>query len=120
VLVPSVFVNDPMDLRITLSLNGRVVQDESTKDMIFDVSRLVSYASHITALQPGDLILTGSPAGNGAHWRNSSPTATRSTRPSPASAGSATNVSRNRPECDHQRRISEVGRTESSNRGHAW
>jgi 2,4-diketo-3-deoxy-L-fuconate hydrolase len=69
VLVPSVFVSDPMDLRITLSLNGRVMQDESTKDMIFDVSRLVSYASHITALQPGDLILTGSPAGNGAHWR---------------------------------------------------
>jgi 2-keto-4-pentenoate hydratase/2-oxohepta-3-ene-1,7-dioic acid hydratase in catechol pathway len=69
VLVPSVFVDDPMDLRITLSLNGKVMQDESTKDMIFDVSRLISYASHITTLQPGDLILTGSPAGNGAHWR---------------------------------------------------
>jgi 2,4-didehydro-3-deoxy-L-rhamnonate hydrolase len=69
VLVPSAFVADPMDLRITLSVNGRVMQDESTKDMIFDVSRLVSYASHITPLQPGDLILTGSPAGNGAHWR---------------------------------------------------
>jgi 2,4-diketo-3-deoxy-L-fuconate hydrolase len=69
VLVPSVFVSDPMDLRITLSLNGKVMQDESTKDMIFDVSRLISYASHITTLQPGDLILTGSPAGNGAHWR---------------------------------------------------
>jgi 2,4-didehydro-3-deoxy-L-rhamnonate hydrolase len=69
VLVPSMFVGDPMDLRITLSLNGKVMQDESTKDMIFDVSRLISYASHITTLQPGDLILTGSPAGNGAHWR---------------------------------------------------
>jgi 2-keto-4-pentenoate hydratase/2-oxohepta-3-ene-1,7-dioic acid hydratase in catechol pathway len=69
VLVPSVFVGDPMDLRITLSVNGQVMQDESTKDMIFDVARLVSYASQITALQPGDLILTGSPAGNGAHWR---------------------------------------------------
>jgi len=69
VLVPSVFVGDPMDLRISLSLNGKVMQDESTKDMIFDVPRLISYASHITALQPGDLILTGSPAGNGAHWR---------------------------------------------------
>jgi 2-keto-4-pentenoate hydratase/2-oxohepta-3-ene-1,7-dioic acid hydratase in catechol pathway len=69
VLVPSVFVDDPMDLRITLSLNGKVMQDESTKDMIFDVSRLISYASHITTLQPGDMILTGSPAGNGAHWR---------------------------------------------------
>jgi 2-keto-4-pentenoate hydratase/2-oxohepta-3-ene-1,7-dioic acid hydratase in catechol pathway len=69
VLVPSVFVDDPMDLRITLSVNGQVMQDESTKDMIFDVARLVSYASQITALRPGDLILTGSPAGNGAHWR---------------------------------------------------
>jgi 2-keto-4-pentenoate hydratase/2-oxohepta-3-ene-1,7-dioic acid hydratase in catechol pathway len=69
VLVPSVFVPDPMDLRITLSLNGKVMQDESTKDMIFDVSRLISYASRITTLQPGDLVLTGSPAGNGAHWR---------------------------------------------------
>jgi 2-keto-4-pentenoate hydratase/2-oxohepta-3-ene-1,7-dioic acid hydratase in catechol pathway len=69
VLVPSVFVSDPMDLRITLSLNGKVMQDESTKDMIFDLPRLISYASHITTLLPGDLVLTGSPAGNGAHWR---------------------------------------------------
>ena len=68
VLVPSAFVADPMDLRITLSVNGQVMQDESTKDMIFDVPRLVSYASRVVRLQPGDLILTGSPAGNGARW----------------------------------------------------
>ncbi len=69
VLVPSVFTGDPMDLRIALSVNGQVMQDESTKDMIFDVARLVSYASRLVQLLPGDLILTGSPAGNGAHWR---------------------------------------------------
>jgi 2-keto-4-pentenoate hydratase/2-oxohepta-3-ene-1,7-dioic acid hydratase in catechol pathway len=68
VLVPSAFAGDPMDLRITLSVNGQVMQDESTKDMIFDVPRLVSYASHTVRLEPGDLILTGSPAGNGARW----------------------------------------------------
>lgn len=67
-LVPAAFVGDPGDLRVTLRLNGDVMQDESTEDMIFDVARLVSYASQIVALQPGDLVLTGSPAGNGMHW----------------------------------------------------
>jgi 2-keto-4-pentenoate hydratase/2-oxohepta-3-ene-1,7-dioic acid hydratase in catechol pathway len=67
-LVPAEFVGDPMDLRITLRLNGDVMQDESTKDMIFDVARLVSYCSEIATLLPGDLVLTGSPAGNGMHW----------------------------------------------------
>ena len=44
------------------------MQNESTADMIFDVPRLVSYASSKLALQAGDLLLTGSPAGNGSHW----------------------------------------------------
>jgi 2-keto-4-pentenoate hydratase/2-oxohepta-3-ene-1,7-dioic acid hydratase in catechol pathway len=43
------------------------MQDESTEDMIFDVARLVSYVSGIARLLPGDLVLTGSPAGNGIH-----------------------------------------------------
>jgi 2-keto-4-pentenoate hydratase/2-oxohepta-3-ene-1,7-dioic acid hydratase in catechol pathway len=67
-LVPAAFITDPMDLRITLRHNGQVRQDESTKDMIFDVAALIAYASTLTELAPGDLILTGSPAGNGAHW----------------------------------------------------
>jgi 2-keto-4-pentenoate hydratase/2-oxohepta-3-ene-1,7-dioic acid hydratase in catechol pathway len=67
-LVPAAFVPDPMDLRITLRHNGTVRQDESTKDMIFDLPALISYASSVTTLGPGDLLLTGSPAGNGAHW----------------------------------------------------
>ncbi|MCR3750712.1 fumarylacetoacetate hydrolase family protein [Lentzea californiensis] len=66
-VVPAEFVRDPSDLRLTLELNGDVMQDESTKDMIFDVARMVSYVSQTTVLLPGDLVLTGSPAGNGAH-----------------------------------------------------
>lgn len=67
-LVPAAFVGDPGDLRITLRHNGVVRQDESTKDMIFDIPRLIAYVSTTTTLRPGDLLLTGSPAGNGAHW----------------------------------------------------
>ncbi|MBB2914242.1 2-keto-4-pentenoate hydratase/2-oxohepta-3-ene-1,7-dioic acid hydratase in catechol pathway [Streptosporangium becharense] len=67
-LVPSAFVADPGDLQVTLRLNGEIMQDESTKDMIFDVARLVSYVSQTVELLPGDLVLTGSPAGNGMHW----------------------------------------------------
>ncbi len=67
-IVPAEFVGDPMDLQVTLRLNGDVMQDESTKDMIFDVAQIVSYCSRIATLLPGDLVLTGSPAGNGIHW----------------------------------------------------
>ena len=67
-IVPARFVPDPTNLRITLSLNGEVMQDESTADMIFDIPRLIEYVSAITPLLPGDLLLTGSPAGNGAHY----------------------------------------------------
>jgi 2-keto-4-pentenoate hydratase/2-oxohepta-3-ene-1,7-dioic acid hydratase in catechol pathway len=68
VIVPAEFVDDPMDLRVTLRHNGTVRQDESTADMIFDIARIIEYTSHRVALRPGDLILTGSPAGNGAAW----------------------------------------------------
>jgi 2-keto-4-pentenoate hydratase/2-oxohepta-3-ene-1,7-dioic acid hydratase in catechol pathway len=67
-LVPAEFVGDPGDLRVVLKLNDRPMQDESTKDMIFDVARLVAYISQTVRLLPGDLVLTGSPAGNGLHW----------------------------------------------------
>jgi 2-keto-4-pentenoate hydratase/2-oxohepta-3-ene-1,7-dioic acid hydratase in catechol pathway len=67
-LVPAEAIADPGDLRVTLKLNGETMQDESTKDMLFGVARLVSYASQTAQLLPGDLVLTGSPAGNGIHW----------------------------------------------------
>jgi 2-keto-4-pentenoate hydratase/2-oxohepta-3-ene-1,7-dioic acid hydratase in catechol pathway len=68
-VVPSAFVPDPMDLTLTLSLNGAVMQNASTEDMIFDIATLVSYASTRVALLSGDLLCTGSPAGNGMHHR---------------------------------------------------
>jgi 2-keto-4-pentenoate hydratase/2-oxohepta-3-ene-1,7-dioic acid hydratase in catechol pathway len=67
-LVPAAYVGDPQALRITLKLNGAVMQDESTADMIFGVARLIEHLSNIVELQPGDIICTGSPAGNGAHY----------------------------------------------------
>jgi 2-keto-4-pentenoate hydratase/2-oxohepta-3-ene-1,7-dioic acid hydratase in catechol pathway len=67
-LVPAEFVDEHP--HVTLRLNGQVMQDESTKDMIFDVAAIIAAASEITPLRPGDLVLTGSPAGNGiAHGR---------------------------------------------------
>ncbi|WP_406437549.1 fumarylacetoacetate hydrolase family protein [Streptomyces sp. NBC_01613] len=67
-IVPAESIADPGDLRVTLKLNGETMQDESTKDMLFGVARLVSYISQTAQLLPGDLVLTGSPAGNGIHW----------------------------------------------------
>ncbi|WP_033307954.1 fumarylacetoacetate hydrolase family protein [Streptomyces iakyrus] len=67
-IVPAGSITDPGDLRVTLKLNGETMQDESTKDMLFGIARLVSYISQTSRLLPGDLVLTGSPAGNGIHW----------------------------------------------------
>lgn len=67
-LVPAAFVSDPQQLQLTLKLNGQVMQDESTADMIFTVAHLIEYISAGVELQPGDVICTGSPAGNGIHY----------------------------------------------------
>ena len=67
-LVPAAYVPDPQNLRITLKLNGEVKQDDCTSDMIHDVARLIEYISSKVQLYPGDLICTGSPAGNGTHY----------------------------------------------------
>ena len=53
------------DLRIWCTLNDEVVQDSRTSDLIFSPAELVSYVSTFTTLRPGDLILTGTPAGVG-------------------------------------------------------
>jgi 2-keto-4-pentenoate hydratase/2-oxohepta-3-ene-1,7-dioic acid hydratase in catechol pathway len=65
-LVPAAHIGDPMDLRLRLDVNGRTMQDETTADMLFDIAALVSYVSTVAELRPGDIVLTGSPAGNGA------------------------------------------------------
>ncbi|HEX7835316.1 MAG TPA: fumarylacetoacetate hydrolase family protein, partial [Pseudolysinimonas sp.] len=67
-LVPSTLV-DPANLTIQLTLNGETMQDSTTADLLFDVAALVSYASQTQPLLPGDLLLTGSPPGNGQHWK---------------------------------------------------
>jgi 2-keto-4-pentenoate hydratase/2-oxohepta-3-ene-1,7-dioic acid hydratase in catechol pathway len=67
-IVPAPFV-DPTDISIQLSLNGELMQDATTAELIFDVPTLVSAASQTVMLNPGDILLTGSPAGNGQHWK---------------------------------------------------
>ncbi|WP_268878158.1 fumarylacetoacetate hydrolase family protein [Gulosibacter macacae] len=68
VLVPARFIPDPKALRIQLQLNGQMMQDATTDDLLFDIPSLIAYASSIARLEPGDLLITGSPAGNGSHW----------------------------------------------------
>jgi 2-keto-4-pentenoate hydratase/2-oxohepta-3-ene-1,7-dioic acid hydratase in catechol pathway len=58
-------IMDPQDLPLRLSVNGKLKQNGSTRDMIFPVTVLVSYISRFMSLQPGDVILTGTPAGVG-------------------------------------------------------
>jgi 2-keto-4-pentenoate hydratase/2-oxohepta-3-ene-1,7-dioic acid hydratase in catechol pathway len=65
-VVPKEFVADPQKLAIKFTLNGQLMQDSSTSAMIHDVYELVSYASHITTLRPGDVIATGTPPGVGS------------------------------------------------------
>ncbi len=56
-------VPDPQDLRLWLDIDGKRMQDGSTKTMIFGVDKLVSYVSHFITLHPGDIISTGTPPG---------------------------------------------------------
>lgn len=58
-------LGDPHDLRLRTWVNGELRQEATTADLIFRVPRLVAQVAEITALQPGDLILTGTPEGVG-------------------------------------------------------
>jgi 5-oxopent-3-ene-1,2,5-tricarboxylate decarboxylase/2-hydroxyhepta-2,4-diene-1,7-dioate isomerase len=62
-LVDAADVPDPMALALKTTVNGKVTQEGSTKDMIFDVPFLIEYFSGFMTLNPGDLILTGTPDG---------------------------------------------------------
>lgn len=92
-IVPRDFVPDPRSLRIRLSVNGEPMQDESVDDIIYGVEELVSYASTIAELRPGDLLLTGSPAGNAGHYGN------RWLRPGDVVEGEITGLGRQRNVC---------------------
>lgn len=56
---------DPSNLKVQLRLNGEVMQDGCTSDLIFDVPQIVSYLSRQMTLLPGTLIMTGTPSGVG-------------------------------------------------------
>ncbi len=58
-------VDHAADLRLTCTVNGEVMQDARTNDLLFGPAHLVSYISTFTTLHPGDLILTGTPSGVG-------------------------------------------------------
>jgi 2-keto-4-pentenoate hydratase/2-oxohepta-3-ene-1,7-dioic acid hydratase in catechol pathway len=64
-LVTADEVPDPGALRITTRLNGEIMQDSNTNQLIFNIPKIVSYFSHSFTLDPGDLIATGTPAGVG-------------------------------------------------------
>jgi 2-keto-4-pentenoate hydratase/2-oxohepta-3-ene-1,7-dioic acid hydratase in catechol pathway len=64
-LVAAAEISDPHALRIRAIVSGEVLQDSTTANLIFGVDEIVSYASRTITLEPGDLILTGTPAGVG-------------------------------------------------------
>src|SRR3989304_4922291 len=61
-LVPASEISDPHDLRIRAIVSGEVLQDSTTANLIFGIDEIISYASQTSPLEPGDLILTGTPA----------------------------------------------------------
>lgn len=65
VLVTRDEIPDPQLLRLTTSVNGELVQDSSTAEMIFGVAELIAFCSRSLTLAPGDLLLTGTPWGCG-------------------------------------------------------
>lgn len=58
-------VGEPGKLKIQLRLNGQIMQDSSTAELIFSVDALIAYVSTVCTLYPGDVIFTGTPAGVG-------------------------------------------------------
>jgi 2,4-diketo-3-deoxy-L-fuconate hydrolase len=92
-IVPTEFVPDYRALRITLKVNGEPMQDEGVDDIIYGIEQLVAYASRVVDLRPGDLLLTGSPAGNAAHHGG------RWLRPGDAMEGRITGLGMQRNTC---------------------
>ena len=63
--VPAATIPDPHNLELRLSVNGELKQNGTSSDMIHRVPQIISYISGIFTLEPGDVILTGTPAGVG-------------------------------------------------------
>jgi 2-keto-4-pentenoate hydratase/2-oxohepta-3-ene-1,7-dioic acid hydratase in catechol pathway len=64
-IVPAAASFDPQNVSLRLSVNGELKQDGRSNDMIFSVAEQIATASRIMTLDPGDLLLTGTPAGVG-------------------------------------------------------
>jgi 2-keto-4-pentenoate hydratase/2-oxohepta-3-ene-1,7-dioic acid hydratase in catechol pathway len=58
-------ISDPADLMLETRLNGEVVQSSGVNDLIYDIPKLINYISTFTVLNPGDVIVTGTPSGVG-------------------------------------------------------
>lgn len=58
-------IADPHNLRLWLKLNGKILQDSNTSDLIFDIPTIISHLSQYMTLLPGDVISTGTPSGVG-------------------------------------------------------
>jgi 2-keto-4-pentenoate hydratase/2-oxohepta-3-ene-1,7-dioic acid hydratase in catechol pathway len=64
-IVSSKLIQDPQKLQISNKVNGKLVQESSTADMIFGVAKTIAFLSQGTTLLPGDMIFTGTPQGVG-------------------------------------------------------
>ena len=64
-ITPARFVPDPQSLDISLTVNGQVKQDSNTAGMIFTVAQVIEHLASVMALEPGDVIATGTPSGVG-------------------------------------------------------
>src|SRR5260370_12406576 len=64
-LVTADEIADPHVLAIRLSIDGEVLQDSNTRELIFPIPQLIAYLSSVMTLEPGDVIATGTPAGVG-------------------------------------------------------
>jgi 2-keto-4-pentenoate hydratase/2-oxohepta-3-ene-1,7-dioic acid hydratase in catechol pathway len=64
-ITPAEFVPDPQRLGIRLSVDGVTKQDGNTSKMVFPVAKLIAHASTVMTLEPGDVLLTGTPMGSG-------------------------------------------------------
>jgi 2-keto-4-pentenoate hydratase/2-oxohepta-3-ene-1,7-dioic acid hydratase in catechol pathway len=68
-LVSADEIEDPHNLNITLTLNGETMQSSNTRELIFKIPETVAFLSSVMTLEPGDVVLTGTPAGFGFSHR---------------------------------------------------
>lgn len=65
-LLPNELISDPQHVDISFSVNDELRQQDNTAQMVFKIDRLLAEAAEIFVLEPGDILLTGTPAGVGA------------------------------------------------------